>query len=257
LNLTRSIKDDYIDYSDDISELADAAESISLGETIYSDMYDSTKIFIPEVHCASSLYIPSYFARSEIKNNKGKKAQHIIQCAQEAEKVLLLSATPIFDKPSELGLTMNLLKPEVKFPVGSKFNQTFIKTKKTSNKISYDLKNVNKLKNLLNGYISYYKGAPDHVFPTKNLKYVKCIMSRYQYEAYKTTMEQEGKGRFLDSDILDLPNNFLIGPRIISNVAFPNKGINEEGYDSFKGKALDYEMLKIYSIKFYKIMVSR
>jgi hypothetical protein len=169
-------------------------------------------------------------------------------------RVVLLSATPIFDRPSELGLTMNLLKPEEKFPVGTKFNQMFIKTKKTSNKISYDLKNVNKLKHLLNGHISYYKGAPDHVFPTKNLKYVKCIMSRFQYEAYKTTMEQEGKGRFLDSDILDLPNNFLIGPRIISNIAFPNKGINEEGYDSFKGKALDYDMLKIYSIKFYKIM---
>jgi superfamily II DNA or RNA helicase len=169
-------------------------------------------------------------------------------------RVVLLSATPIFDRPSELGLTMNLLKPEEKFPVGTKFNQTFIKTKKTSNKISYDLKNINKLKNLLSGYISYYKGAPDHVFPTKNLKYVKCIMSRFQYEAYKTTMEQEGKGRFLDSDILDLPNNFLIGPRIISNIAFPNKGINEEGYDSFKGKTLDYDMLKIYSIKFYKIM---
>jgi hypothetical protein len=79
-------------------------------------------------------------------------------------------------------------------------------------------------------------------------------MSRYQYEAYRTVMEQEGFGRFGDSDILDLPNNFLIGPRIISNVAFPNKGINEEGFDSFKGKSLDYEMLKIYSIKFYKIM---
>jgi hypothetical protein len=91
-------------------------------------------------------------------------------------RVVLLSATPIFDRPSELGLTMNLLKPEEKFPVGTKFNQMFIKTKKTSNKISYDLKNVNKLKNLLNGHISYYKGAPDHVFPTKNLKYVKCII---------------------------------------------------------------------------------
>jgi hypothetical protein len=151
-------------------------------------------------------------------------------------RVILLSATPIFDKPSELGLTMNLLKPDVKFPIGTKFNQTFIKSKKNekTNKITYDLKNVNKLKSLLNGYISYYKGAPNHVFPKKNLKYVKCVMSRFQYEAYKTTMEQEGFGRFGDSDILDLPNNFLLGPRIISNIAFPNKGINEEGFESFK-----------------------
>jgi superfamily II DNA or RNA helicase len=83
-----------------------------------------------------------------------------IQKAPSDLRVVIMSATPIFDKPSELGLTMNLLKPEVKFPVGTKFNQTFIKVKKTktTNKITYDLKNVNKLKNLLNGYISYYKG---------------------------------------------------------------------------------------------------
>ena len=170
-------------------------------------------------------------------------------------RVVILSATPIFDRPMELGLTLNLLRPDTEFPVGSKFNEMFIKTKRNkSGETKYEIKNVNKLKNMLNGYISYFKGAPDHVFPKKNLKLVKCQMSRFQYEAYRTVMEQEGFGRFGDSDILDLPNNFLIGPRIISNVAFPNKGINEEGYDSFKGKALDFDMLKIYSIKFYKIM---
>jgi hypothetical protein len=170
-------------------------------------------------------------------------------------RVVLLSATPIFDRPMELGLTMNLLRPDIEFPVGSKFNEMFIKMKKNaSGNTKYELKNVNKLKNMLSGYISYYKGAPDHVFPRKNLKLVKCQMSRFQYEAYRTVMEQEGFGRFGDSEILDLPNNFLIGPRIISNVAFPNKGINEEGFDSFKGKALDLDNLKTYSVKFYKIM---
>ncbi len=179
----------------------------------------------------------------------------VIYSAPADLRVVLLSATPIFDRPMELGLTLNLLRPKIEFPVGSKFNEMFIKTKRNSNgETKYEVKNMNKLKNMLNGYISYYKGAPDHVFPKKNLRLVKCQMSRFQYEAYRTVMEQEGFGRFGDSDILDLPNNFLIGPRIISNVAFPNKGINEEGFDSFKGKALDYEMLKIYSIKFYKIM---
>jgi superfamily II DNA or RNA helicase len=169
-------------------------------------------------------------------------------------RIVLLSATPIFDKPMELGLTMNLLRLDNEFPTGTKFNDMFIKTKKKQDKTIYELKNVAKLKNMLSGCISYYKGAPDYVFPKKNLKLVKCVMSRFQYEAYRTVMEQEGFGRFGDSDILDLPNNFLIGPRIISNVAFPNKGIDLDGFDSFKGKALDYDMLKIYSIKFYKIM---
>jgi len=178
-----------------------------------------------------------------------------INSAPKDLRVVLLSATPIFDRPMELGLTLNLLRPEDDFPIGSKFNEMFIKMKRTkTGEVKYELKNVNKLKDMLSGYISYFKGAPDHVFPKKNLKLVKCKMSRFQYEAYRTVMEQEGYGRFGESDILDLPNNFLIGPRLISNVAYPNKGINEDGFDSFKGKTLDYDMLKIYSIKFYKIM---
>ena len=179
----------------------------------------------------------------------------VIHSAPADLRVVVLSATPIFDRPMELGLTLNLLRPDTEFPIGSKFNEMFIKTKRNkSGETMYEVKNINKLKNMLNGYISYFKGAPDHVFPKKNLKLVKCQMSRFQYEAYRTVMEQEGYGRFGESDILDLPNNFLIGPRIISNVAFPNKGINEDGFDSFKGKALDFDLLKIYSIKFYKIM---
>ena len=178
-----------------------------------------------------------------------------IYSAPKDLRIVLLSATPIFDRPMELGLTLNLLRPRIEFPTGSDFNDMFIKVKKNAaGKISYELKNVNKLKNMLTSYISYYRGAPDHVFPKKSLKLVKCTMSRFQYEAYRTTMEQAGFGRFNDSDILDLPNNFLIGPRIISNIAFPNKGINEEGYDSFKGKTLDLDNLKTYSVKFYKIM---
>lgn len=177
-----------------------------------------------------------------------------IYSAPKDLRIVLLSATPIFDRPMELGLTLNLLRPRIEFPTGSDFNDMFIKVKKNAGKTTYELKNVNKLKNMLISYISYYRGAPDHVFPKKDLKLVKCVMSKFQYDAYRTTMEQTGYGRFNDSDILDLPNNFLIGPRIISNVAFPNKGINEDGFDSFKGKALDLENLKTYSVKFYKIM---
>jgi len=178
-----------------------------------------------------------------------------IYSAPKDIRVVLLSATPIFDRPNELGLTLNLLRPRIEFPIGSEFNDMFIKIiKNKEGETKYELKNTNKLKSMMNSYISYYKGAPDHVFPKKSLKLVKCKMSKYQYDAYRTTMEQTGYGRFNDSDILDLPNDFLIGPRMISNVAFPNKGINEEGFDSFKGRSLSFENLKTFSIKFYKIM---
>jgi GH24 family phage-related lysozyme (muramidase) len=34
-------------------------------------------------------------------------------------KILILSATPMFDRPSEIGLTLNLLKPKKEFPIGT------------------------------------------------------------------------------------------------------------------------------------------
>jgi SNF2 family DNA or RNA helicase len=45
----------------------------------------------------------------------------------------------------------------------------------------------------------------------------------------------------------------LIGSRIISNIAYPNKGIKDEGFESFKGVALGKD-LQQFSTKFYEIM---
>jgi len=46
----------------------------------------------------------------------------------------------------------------------------------------------------------------------------------------------------------------MLGPRLISNIAFPNKGIGIDGYNSLKGRHLDRKNMKEYSIKFYKIL---
>jgi hypothetical protein len=76
--LANLVHENYIDYSSDIYDIANAADSISLGDTVYSDMYDSTRLFIPEMHCASALYIPGYYAKSEIKNNKCQLRSSVI-----------------------------------------------------------------------------------------------------------------------------------------------------------------------------------
>jgi hypothetical protein len=76
-------------------------------------------------------------------------------------------------------------------------------------------------------------------------------MSSYQYSCYKIVQGQEGGLKF--GDILKLPNNFYIGSRMISNVAFPERLIKEDGYKAFKGKALGDD-LKKYSTKFVKIL---
>ena len=168
-------------------------------------------------------------------------------------KIVLLSGTPIFDKPNEIALTLNLLKLPELLPIGSKFNDLFIKKISCKDKhiCEYDIKNINLFKNKIKGYISYYRGAPPIAFPKKKFKLVYCNMSDYQYKSYMTVTEDEG---FKTGQIINLPNSFFLGSRIISNIAFPQKKINEEGFNQLKGDYLKMSNLKKFSIKFYYIL---
>ncbi len=181
-------------------------------------------------------------------------------------RIVLLSATPMFDKPSEIALTVNLLRIPFELPTGRDFDNMFIsvlKNKKTG-KYRYTAKNLEIFKERIKGYISYYRGAPPYVFPEKKIRYVKCEMSEFQYRSYLTVLKTEEKNKehnimrkyraFRKGEILSLPNNFFIGTRIISNIAFPNRGVAEEGYKSLKGKTLELENLQKYSCKFYAII---
>jgi len=181
-------------------------------------------------------------------------------------KIVLLSATPIFDQPSEIALTMNLLRLPSELPIGSEFNKMFINIKKNSKtgKYTYSVKNLDIFKEKIKGYVSYFRGAPQFVFPDTKIKYVDCEMSEFQYKSYITVLDKEKHNikydrikiikKFTSGEILNLPSNFFLGLRIISNVSFPNKDIGEKGFKSFTGKSLELENLKNYSIKFYKII---
>ena len=169
-------------------------------------------------------------------------------------RLVLMSGTPIYDKPAELGLTINLLKPNT-FKNIDEFNTDFLERTTGDDGIIYHLKNEDKLSKILQGHISYYEGAPSFTFPKTHIKYVKCKMEKFQSDAYTSFIEQEKKGLFLQStDILKLPNSFLLGGRIISNVAYPNRKIGNKGLNSFEGNYLSWNSLKKYSIKFYKIL---
>ena len=186
-------------------------------------------------------------------------------------RIVLLSATPMFDKPIEIALTMNVLRIPIEFPTGNEFYKMFTNViKNKDGTITYSAKNMDIFKERIKGYVSYFRGAPPYVFPEKIIKYVKCDMNEFQYRAYLTVMkkedtmnifkrmkekekEKETYHMFKAGTIITLPNNFFIGTRIISNVAFPNKNIGKSGFDSFKNKYTKRE-LKTYSIKFYKIL---
>lgn len=172
-----------------------------------------------------------------------------IEKAPKDLRLIIMSATPIFDKPLEIGLTLNLLRLPNKIPI-KEFNSTFIE----KNNNEYKAINMDEFKKYIKGYISYYQGAPPYTYPKKEIKYVRCNMENFQYKSYLAVLRKEIKNKNFLGDIMKLPNNFFIGSRIISNIAFPNKGINENGFKSLTGKKLDITNLKKYSIKFYKIL---
>lgn len=189
----------------------------------------------------------------------------VIHTAPRDLRIVLLSATPMFDKPSEIALTMNLLRLPKMLPVGAEFDRLFVdETVKRSGEIVYHAKNIDVFKQMIKGYVSFFRGADPISFPELRLKYVKCVMGDFQYRAYATVMGNEDRGdRFQDykknirliksGDIVKLPNNFFIGTRMVSNIAFPNNDINIDGLESLTKYQVTHNLDK-YSIKFYKIM---
>jgi len=176
----------------------------------------------------------------------------VIDKSDKTLKIVLLSATPIFDKPIEIALTLNLLKINDLFSIND-FNQDFIKI----NNNNYKIINKNIFNNKIKNLISYYRGAPPQAYPKFTIKTIKCNMSNFQYKSYLTTMSKDNKylkGSFKSLDILKMSQSFFLGPRMISNIAFPNKLTGIEGYKSLKGDVLMIKNICKYSIKFYKII---
>ncbi len=180
-------------------------------------------------------------------------------------RFVFMSATPMFDKPGEIALLLNLLNPNGQLKTGDEFVKRYINiTRDDKDKLTYTTKHLNEIQKFAKGYVSYYRGAPPFAFPTTDIKIVKCEMSSYQYRAYKSVLHQENKmetQRFPDKKnvlqeniVSELPNNFFIGSRIISNIVYPNMKINKTGLDLFQKKHANLTELENYSIKFFKIL---
>jgi len=173
-------------------------------------------------------------------------------------RVILMSATPMFDKPIEIALTMNLLNPSPNFSI-EKFNKTFIEERKVGDKIHYNCKNLDLFKKMIKGYVSYFGGAPPYTFPEMSVRYVECEMSDFQMSVYKKVIKEDSDNHNLShsmsTNASDLPNNFYIGARYTSNIVYPNKKINDDGLESLTDNKILNDLQK-YSCKMDKMMTS-
>ena len=173
---------------------------------------------------------------------------------------VIMTATPIFDKPIEIALTMNLFLPKRgklnnQIPTGQGFVDMFIDTKYTTKGISYKVKNMDLFKNYIRGYVSYYRGAPPYVFPRSELFFVRTKMSEKQVKLYRDVITESTKN-LNNNDYIntDISNSFFIGTRTISNFVFPNGKTGKLGYDSLKENDFTVAKMKEYSPKFLKIL---
>lgn len=184
-----------------------------------------------------------------------KSLYDIIHSSPNSMRLVIMSATPIFDKPIEIALTMNLLLHDKQLPTGQEFVNTFIDIKYTNKGPTYKVKNMSLFKEYIRGYVSYFRGAPPYVFPRMELFIVKTKMSDIQQKLYRKIIATESKtSNVKDYVNVDISNSFFIGTRMVSNFVFPNKKLGLEGFESLKENDLSIEKIKQYSPKFLKIL---
>lgn len=250
--------------------IEDSDAQIDKYYNIYSYNKFVTRIENGEINLKNAILIIDEV--QNIVSEGGKYYQVIFEAISKAPKdlkVILLSATPMFDKPVEIALTMNLLRLPKDIPTGADFRNEFLKTSvvfeedekgEIKKSVVVKARNLDKFKQLIKGYVSYFKGAPPYTFPQAKIRYLKCEMSDFQYRSYLTVLNKEkvkytgSLKAFQNSKIEDLPNDFFLGARIVQNIAFPNKDIYAEGYESLNDVNLSMENLQKYSIKFYAIL---
>lgn len=118
-------------------------------------------------------------------------------------RIVLLSATPIYDNPYELALTMNLLRPRMPFPLTKeKFYSIFLGKYneeddcvriKSNNFITNDSCVINKnlLKILSAGYVSYFRGGNPIAYPYKRIIVLEHKMAARQKEQYINALRSD------------------------------------------------------------------
>jgi hypothetical protein len=133
---------------------------------------------------------------SNITSKKGKRAiniyDYIIQDKKEnsSTRVVLLSGTPAINKPFELGLLFNLLRPNI-FPKSEiLFNQYYIEQGAVP---AINPKTKNMFQRRIMGLVSYYIGATPDLYASQSVHFVDVTMSAYQTEIYNYFEEIENK----------------------------------------------------------------
>ena len=120
-----------------------------------------------------------------------KKFIDTVRLFSNNNRFIILSATPIYDKPFEIGLTLNTLNPRLYFPdTQNEFNSLFFKTHK---KKEDEMQNKKLFYWMCNGYVSYFSGGDPKNFPYKRIIEKHHKMGETQANGYANVLLNEVK----------------------------------------------------------------
>jgi SNF2 family DNA or RNA helicase len=165
---------------------------------------------------------------------RSKKMQ---EKAKNYDKRILLTGTPIRNHPSELAPLINTVRGDDAMPVSRPaFDEMFIQEESVKPGffarvvhgakpgVSYRIKNVNKLRDMVDGYIDYHKPSNEN-FPSASHEVVETPMSKEQLKYYDFVMGKANPALRWKIK-MGLPpskseakqlNSFLSGARQVSN----------------------------------------
>jgi superfamily II DNA or RNA helicase len=154
-------------------------------------------------------------------------------------RVVLLSATPMFDQPHEIALTLNLLNLPKPLPVLKFYTNYLGKDKSVSNE--------NDFIDRISGYISAFKGISPNAYAKRIDTTYLCNLSQHQYGSYTKSVQ----GLTLNN--VAFSQAFLSGPRVAANIVYENGGFGSSyrPSDYTLKKQLSNNLKKL-SAKFYK-----
>ena len=149
-------------------------------------------------------------------------------------KIILLTGTPMVDKPEEIASIMNLILPlDKQLPTQEAFAKEFLKRDSENKNISVLRKSkAEDLKNYVHGYVSYLKAMKSDVRKTYvgdlnigifNLYSVR--MDEFQSEVYKPLYTADKES----SEKTGVYNNSLQSTLFV----FPDKSYGSEGFDRY------------------------
>ena len=157
-------------------------------------------------------------------------------------KVILLSATPMFDRPHEIALTMNLLNLPNMFDIKN-FYKTYLTPKARS------FKNEQDFIDRTYGYISAFKGISPRAFAKRVDRVVMCKMDAHQARGYAIAT----KGiEMPNGESISFSTAFLSGPRMAANIVYPSGGFGVKHKNNITLQDYHISSLKMYSTKFAK-----